>query len=132
VPSTTPDSKLLRVAGVTLVLALALVFGGVLWPEPAATMPNSVRIPMKVPHGEGDPPDAALFSHWSHGRYHCYSCHPSIFPQRRLGFTHEDLDEGRFCARCHDGKTAFGVDDDDVECETCHRPPRWKIRKGRK
>ena len=110
-------------------LATVLVVG--LHATPAATAPDTVRIPIKVAHGKGDPPDAALFSHWEHGRYYCYTCHPSLFPQRRVGFTHDDIDAGRFCGACHDGKHAFGVDDDDVECESCHREPKWTRAWGR-
>ena len=104
------------------VLAVAFALG---WAAtPAATMPDVVRIPMKVPHGKGDPPDAGEFSHWKHDRFYCYTCHPSVFPQRKLGFTHEDMDEGRFCGACHDGKRAFSADDDDIECELCHTEPK--------
>jgi c(7)-type cytochrome triheme protein len=83
-------------------------------------MPREVRIPIVRTHGKGDPKEAALFSHWSHDQYPCYACHPSIFPQGRVGFTHDDLDAGKYCAVCHNGKKAFSVD--DAECETCHRP----------
>lgn len=82
-------------------------------------MPRTVRIPIVRPHGKGDPKEAALFSHWSHDQYACYSCHPSIFAQARYGFTHEDLDAGKFCAVCHNGKTAWSID--DAECDVCHR-----------
>ena len=100
----------------TVAVALAsFPFGGV-------AMPASVRIPKIAPHGEDDPPDAALFSHWAHDRIKCYGCHPSVFPQRRMGFTHADLDEGRYCASCHDGKRAWAFD--DAECETCHVPAK--------
>lgn len=78
-----------------------------------------VRIPIVRAHGKGDPQAAASFSHWSHDEFPCYSCHPSIFPQQRLGFTHDELDAGRFCATCHDGKRSWSVDD-APECETCH------------
>jgi c(7)-type cytochrome triheme protein len=90
-------------------------------PTIALTMPESLRIPIVREHGRGDPAEAALFSHWAHDQFRCYSCRPSIFPQALQGFTHDDLDNGHFCARCHDGKKAWSIDDADVECETCHR-----------
>ena len=35
---------------------------------------------------------------------------PSIFPQQTLvGFTHQEMSEGKFCGRCHDGRTAFAI-----------------------
>lgn len=81
-------------------------------------MPASVRIPKVAVHAEDDPQAAALFSHWAHDDFKCYACHPSVFPQRRLGFTHAELDAGRYCATCHDGKRAWSYD--EAECETCH------------
>jgi c(7)-type cytochrome triheme protein len=86
--------------------------------------PDQVRIPPKAPHEKGDPADAALFSHWGHSDFQCYSCHPSIFPQRRVGFTHADMDEGRFCGSCHDGQQVWAPKGKGVECETCHVPAK--------
>ncbi len=81
-------------------------------------MPESLRIPMVEPREDEEAP--ALFSHGVHDAYRCYECHTGIFPQARVGFTHEEMDEGRYCGACHDGRTAWSPDDDDVECETCH------------
>jgi len=96
---------------------LALLVGG---PALALGLPNEVRIPIVRDHGAGDPPDAALFSHWDHDSFSCASCHPSTFPQRRAGFTHADMEAGRFCGSCHNGRLAFGPKDKGVGCETCH------------
>lgn len=92
---------------------------GVIGIEALRAVPNEVRIPIVREHGRTDPPQAGLFSHWTHNEFSCYECHPNIFPQYRLGFTHDDLDAGRFCATCHNGKVAWHVDDAD-ECEVCH------------
>lgn len=101
-----------RVAGGVILLALAVSL-------PLSAMPESIRIPIVREHEDGYPADAALFSHWGHDRYKCYNCHPSIFRKSRYGFTHDELEEGRYCATCHDGKQAWAIDDAD-ECETCH------------
>lgn len=93
-------------------------------PVVALGVPDRVRIPIVRDHGAGDPPDAALFSHWDHDTFTCVSCHPSTFPQRKVGFTHDDMNQGRFCGSCHDGRTAFGPKDKGVECETCHVPTK--------
>lgn len=85
------------------------------------SMPDVVRIPIVKPHGKGDPPDAALFSHRRHSQYYCYECHPTVFPQERYGFTHKEMKEGAYCATCHNGKVAWAIDDDNIECESCHR-----------
>ncbi|MCP3145331.1 c(7)-type cytochrome triheme domain-containing protein [Pyxidicoccus xibeiensis] len=95
---------------------LALL-GGALFATPilAFTLPQDVRIP---PVKARPQPVPALFSHWSHNTQHCYSCHPGVFPQAPLGFTHQDMREGRFCGSCHDGKSAKAVS--AMRCEGCH------------
>jgi c(7)-type cytochrome triheme protein len=65
-------------------------------------------------------PVPALFSHWGHNSQHCYSCHPSVFPQAPLGFTHQDMREGRYCGSCHDGQAAKAIR--SMGCEVCHAP----------
>ncbi len=104
-------------------LAVVLCIGG---SAVALGVPDRVQIPATREHGPGDPPDSATFSHWQHDTFTCVSCHPSVFPQRKLGFTHADMEKGRYCGSCHDGKSAFGPKDRGVECETCHVPTRPK------
>lgn len=101
----------------TLVAAAAL-------PVVALGAPESVRIPKVKEHPSTDPPDAALFSHWSHSEFSCFACHPSIFPKRRKGFTHADMKQGRFCGACHNGERAWSPGADGVDCETCHVPKK--------
>lgn len=102
----------------TLVLgALLIVIPAVVIGTP---MPESLRIPIVRDH-DGDPPVAALFSHWAHDQYRCFDCHPEIFPQSPLGFTHDDIDAGNFCGRCHNDVIAWSPDNPDTDCETCHR-----------
>jgi c(7)-type cytochrome triheme protein len=81
-------------------------------------VPDTVRIPMAHPHPPGTPQQAALFSHWGHGSYRCFACHPAIFPQGPAAFTHADMGQGRFCARCHGGTEARAVP--TYRCEQCH------------
>ncbi|MBC8133282.1 MAG: hypothetical protein H7X95_09910 [Deltaproteobacteria bacterium] len=64
----------------------------------------------------------ALFSHRTHGNFQCFACHPGTFPQEPLAFTHEDMNRGRFCGRCHDGGIAFAVT--GTACGGCHVPSR--------
>lgn len=98
----------------------AIVVAVILAPA-ALAVPAWVRIPIVKPHGPNDPPQASVFSHFAHDQYPCASCHPALFPQSRKGFTHDDIDAGKFCGACHDGKTAFSLDDPDVRCGVCHR-----------
>jgi c(7)-type cytochrome triheme protein len=82
-----------------------------------AAFPAVLRIPRRNP---GVPyPPRALFSHRSHETFGCYACHPSIFPQQTLiGFNHQEMSEGKFCGRCHDGRTAFAIP--GTACARCH------------
>ena len=108
-------------SGRTLALIAAAAFFVIAVPVSVISMPESVRIPIVKEHGTGDPPDAALFSHWTHQQYHCYECHPSIFPKRKLGFTHADMNQGKFCGACHDGNRSWHHENDaSISCETCH------------
>jgi c(7)-type cytochrome triheme protein len=82
-----------------------------------AAFPAVLRIPRRDP-GVATPA-RALFSHRSHGTFGCYACHPSIFPQQTLvGFTHQEMSEGKFCGHCHDSRTAFAIP--GTACSRCH------------
>ncbi|MES1206861.1 MAG: c(7)-type cytochrome triheme domain-containing protein [Pseudomonadota bacterium] len=95
-------------AAVALLLSSAAV---------GASFPAVLRIPRRNP-GVVYPP-RALFSHRSHEAFGCYACHPSIFSQQNLvGFTHQEMNEGKFCARCHDGHAAFAIR--GTACAGCH------------
>jgi c(7)-type cytochrome triheme protein len=98
-------------------IALASAFAiGMSWPTTA--MPDAVRIPIVTPTPGRTPAAAALFRHGTHGQFSCMGCHPSIFPRERVGFTHADMQAGRFCGACHDGRGAFAIA--DAACEECH------------
>lgn len=81
-------------------------------------VPDTVRIPKAKPHPQGAPEAAALFSHWAHGSYRCFACHPSVFPQTPAAFTHADMNEGRYCGHCHGAGEAPAVY--SYRCERCH------------
>ena len=97
--------------------ALALIFVPVFVAVPIGVMatPESIRLPQAPDQEE----PGALFSHWTHGQFGCFACHPSIFPQRKMTFTHDEMDKGLYCGTCHNSQLAFAPDDTD--CETCHR-----------
>lgn len=102
------------------ILSLAAALGAALARLGApAAMPDAVRIPIVRPHPPGLP--AAVFFHGSHNNFMCHSCHPARFPSERVGFTHDDFQEGRFCAGCHDGAAAWAIS--GAECERCHVAP---------
>ncbi|MEM6729943.1 MAG: c(7)-type cytochrome triheme domain-containing protein [Myxococcota bacterium] len=92
----------------------AIALGSVASDARAFYAPNLVRIPSLEARERPGPVD---FSHWSHNQYQCFGCHPALFPQARLGFTHDAMAEGRFCGACHDGKLAFKS---RSRCSRCH------------
>lgn len=61
-----------------------------------------------------------VFSHWTHrSKYTCKACHTDLgfsFKGRTTEIMQADINAGKFCGSCHDGKTSFGVN----ECEKCH------------
>jgi c(7)-type cytochrome triheme protein len=83
----------------------------------AAAYPAVLRIPPKNASAPRTVP-AASFSHRGHQVFGCYACHPSVFPQAPLGFTHEEMRRERFCGECHDGATAFAIE--GAACTRCH------------
>lgn len=113
------SSKIPGLLGLAVTLA-ATAF--LLTSNQAIGMPDSIRIPIVEEHGPKDPPDAALFSHWNHDGYQCYACHPAVFPKRKMGFTHKQMEDGRFCGSCHNGVEAWNMHVASADCESCHVP----------
>ena len=73
-----------------------------------------------------DSPGTVTFSHAGHTgeRADCTQCHPRLFPMTRTTLTmaasrnqHEEMNAGRLCGACHNGRAAFARDD----CSACHR-----------
>jgi c(7)-type cytochrome triheme protein len=106
-----------NVALLASAFVLAVAVQAALAPGGAA-VPDIVRVPRARPHPRGTPPENASFSHWRHGAYRCFACHPAIFPQAPEAFTHADMSLGRYCGRCHDGAESRAVR--DYRCEACH------------
>jgi c(7)-type cytochrome triheme protein len=63
-----------------------------------------------------------IFNHTKHGTHgiECSECHPKIFKRgdkRRSPVSMKQMEKGRSCGACHNGKKAFSVTGD---CITCH------------
>ena len=62
------------------------------------------------------------FSHWTHRtRYTCRVCHDELEFDMAVGSTEidcNDVKDGRYCGACHNGKQAFGRQDNCVYCHT--------------
>ncbi len=117
-------SRLGRVFGPRQVkLTLALLLGATMTLVSASlcAVPDEVRVPVVREHGKADPPAAGLFSHWRHDQYQCFDCHPTLFPRALQGFTHDQMDDGKFCGACHNGKAAPPTSGARAVCKTsCH------------
>jgi c(7)-type cytochrome triheme protein len=105
------------------VAATALLLAGSL-----AAAGGSLKLPPDKPLPQSpDSPGVVKFSHGSHvdaGKPNCTTCHPKPFAilggeatkKAAAPITHEDMEAGRSCGTCHDGKAAHGLDD----CTACH------------
>ena len=51
----------------------------------------------------------------------CLDCHSKIFKMKKGSntFTMADINAGKFCGKCHNGKRAFASNDPD-NCAICH------------
>ena len=104
---------------------LALAFLVVAVPALSQKLPGLPK-DQALPRGDGSP-GVVTFRHETHvdaDKPNCTVCHPKLFPilKRREGappapvMKHADMEKGRLCGSCHDGKAAHGFDD----CATCH------------
>ena len=61
-----------------------------------------------------------IFPHWFHRiRFRCKVCHNELGFEMRVGsndVTMTDIIDGRFCGMCHNGETAWSVEN----CDLCH------------
>ncbi len=62
-----------------------------------------------------------VFSHKYHaGLYTCVDCHTSLYKtiRAKVKVSMQEMEKGKSCGGCHNGKTAFSVKD---ACESCHK-----------
>ena len=63
-----------------------------------------------------------IYPHWIHRIwFECKVCHQEIFVMNRWRnkISHLEIESGKQCGVCHDGKMAFGARDTS-QCEKCH------------
>ena len=102
-----------------------LVAGGV---QGGDGPPGSVtpRLPAPIRFDKSkDAPTPVSFRHETHTnpeRLVCTGCHPAPYrmlkPERLV--SHQEMDAGRSCGSCHDGKKSFATSDTD-KCDSCHK-----------
>ncbi|MCI4626064.1 MAG: cytochrome c3 family protein [Candidatus Magnetoovum sp. WYHC-5] len=99
----------LRILAVTLIVVLA--FAGV-----AMAVPGG-----KTVEFEGGAGGKVVFDGQKHADAgkKCNDCHTNIFKMKKGDdkITMKDINEGKFCGTCHNGKVAFAA----TECAKCHK-----------
>jgi c(7)-type cytochrome triheme protein len=93
-----------------LILALAIAV-------PAAAVVGGGDVTFEVKGA-----DKAVFSHDVHvvkAKLGCRDCHPKLYldSARSKPATMKQMEKGKSCGACHDGKKAVGLDD----CGSCHK-----------
>jgi len=69
----------------------------------------------------GDPPDVdkTPIGNWFWNELWTSNDRKALaFYESMFGFTHEEMQAGKFCGRCHDGRTAFPIP--GAACARCH------------
>jgi len=76
------------------------------------------------------PVPKATFSHAFHTQaYSCQDCHPAtVKPDKKQNkrVSMAEMEQGKSCGVCHDGKTAFSVKGDCAKCHTGFKLPATK------
>lgn len=133
-----PLTRAMRGAGaIAFLWAAALVLAGP--PDGAARQAGAAgapppggeaverRLPPDLTFGAAGPLSPVVFRHGPHvgfARGQCTACHPQPFkilqPAGRTN--HAEMNAGRSCGACHNGRMAFATAAPDA-CRRCHAPP---------
>lgn len=80
------------------------------------------------------PATDAVFSHAFHTQtYSCNDCHTKLYDYRQGSrkATMAQMEKGKSCGACHDGKHAFSVAGDCVKCHTNYKPGNLTFKNSR-
>jgi c(7)-type cytochrome triheme protein len=131
---------------VLLLFAVAFLWGGVGYAIDRAELGNIIKtIPANGPFWKYGTLEmrrkakkagmaAVVFSHWSHrAQYTCRVCHQELgFSMRSgdSGITRAQYVAGKYCGACHNGVTAFTVQDGPGrQCDKCHMKDTRELEK---
>ena len=108
---------------VALVLASMTLCAVALSAQSLSRLPAGMALPRSA-----DSPGQVTFLHETHvdaARPDCTTCHPRLFSilkqvggAKRVPLVHAEMEKGRQCGACHDGKRASAIQDD---CTHCHK-----------
>lgn len=107
-----------------LLPALVIVGGASLLASPVEAPRTPLRLPAdRVFKHSPEAPAPVVFRHATHvvlEKWKCLTCHPQVFKllSRELRPTHAEMDAGRQCGLCHNGRRAFATNGE--ACATCH------------
>ncbi len=111
-----------RALAIVVVIIAGIALGGAALGQNLPRLPDALALRQSA-----DSPGPVTFLHVSHmgDRPDCTRCHPKLFgilkpapkssPAAKI--THANMEKGRQCGACHNGKAAFGFDD----CAMCHK-----------
>ncbi|NTW88055.1 MAG: hypothetical protein HGB26_02795 [Desulfobulbaceae bacterium] len=107
---------------VQLVIAPGIALAGRFWQLPPLPPPDQYGDLLLDRRSSSHQVKSVYFSHWSHRtRYTCRVCHWELdfsFKTGETDITEEDNRNGLYCGACHNGKIAFGHQDEN--CQRCH------------
>lgn len=106
------------------VALVAMALGAVaLSAQSLSRLPAGIVLPRSA-----DSPGQVTFLHETHvdgAKPECTTCHPRLFSILKQGggakrppLVHAEMEKGRQCGSCHDGKRASAIEDD---CTHCHK-----------
>ena len=110
-----------RCSTLLLVACAVALFAGTLGAQGLRKLPADGLALAK----SADSPGQVVFNHSMHvseSKPDCTTCHPKPFRMlrstKRTAITHALMEKGQLCGSCHDGKKAFGLEED---CTFCHK-----------
>jgi c(7)-type cytochrome triheme protein len=102
------------------VLTLGCILGVSVAAQSLPKLPGALKVAKSA-----ESPGQVIFNHETHvdsSKPACTNCHPKEFRILKADagtrtIRHSDMEKGRQCGACHDGKKAFALTDD---CTACH------------
>lgn len=95
----------------------SVLLAAALWMGSAIAVPPGKTVEFAAPNGK------VIFDGKAHAQgAKCPDCHPKVFQMKKGAdkFKMADINAGKACGVCHDGKKAFKAND-PANCSKCHK-----------